>query len=415
MDTKQKEKLKKIGIFFALALLFLLSMWFIFKPSESEKAIATMGLGLNENVPQPVAELLPQDKTQAYEQNWHLEKKEKRKEAMRTLSDVFDNEMATQPHPFPRSSPQGNAINRSVAQYQSTHRALANFYQEKPVDEEKEQLKEELKALEERLKREQESQNSVNEQLALMEKSYEMASKYMPQMHSNNPMPLATQENVTSEKKTLDNSNSTNLPMHAVQSEKENTVSALYQEIPTEERIEQQSAERNRAFYSLHTKDKPITKNTLRVCVHITTVLKEGESVSLRLLENAIVGEHIIPKNTLLTATAKIQGNRLVLHINSLAYKEQVIGVKLSAFELDGQEGVFIPGSSEMNALKEVAANMGSSAGQSFTFSSSAGQQLTADVGKGLLQGTSKYLSKKLREVKVTLKSGHLLYLVQKQ
>lgn len=110
-----------------------------------------------------------------------------------------------------------------------------------------------------------------------------------------------------------------------------------------------------------------------------------------------------------------MQGNRLRLQVQSIAYKEQLLGVKLTAFELDGQEGVFIPGSDEMNAIKEVASNMGSSAGQSFTFSSSAGQQIMADMGKGILNGTSKLLSKKLKEVKVTLKAGHLLYLVQEK
>ena len=110
---------------------------------------------------------------------------------------------------------------------------------------------------------------------------------------------------------------------------------------------------------------------------------------------------------------AKIQGNRLSLSVTSIEHRERIISVNLSAYDLDGQPGVFIPHSTEMNAVKEVVAGMGQSAGTSFTFNSSAGQQLAADAGKGVMQGASQYINKKMREVKVTLKSGHKLFLMQ--
>ena len=101
-----------------------------------------------------------------------------------------------------------------------------------------------------------------------------------------------------------------------------------------------------------------------------------------------------------------------MLSVTSIEHRERIMSVNLSAYGLDGQLGVFIPNSEEVNALKETVAGMGQSAGTSFTFNSSAGQQLAADAGRGIMQGASQYLNKKMREVKVTLKSGHKLFLI---
>ena len=63
--------------------------------------------------------------------------------------------------------------------------------------------------------------------------------------------------------------------------------------------------------------------------------------------------------------------------------------------------------------LQEVAANMGGSLGSSINISTNAGAQLASDLGKGLIQGTSQYIAKKMRTVKVHLKSGYKVMLYQ--
>ena len=85
--------------------------------------------------------------------------------------------------------------------------------------------------------------------------------------------------------------------------------------------------------------------------------------------------------------------------------------MKLNVYDTDGQEGIFIPGSMELNAAKKVAANMGTSMGSSINISSDAGAQLASDLGKGLIQGTSQYIAKKMRTVKVHLKSNYRVML----
>ena len=76
----------------------------------------------------------------------------------------------------------------------------------------------------------------------------------------------------------------------------------------------------------------------------------------------------------------------------------------------------YIPNSAEVSAAKEVAANLGQNLGTSISITNqSAGDQLLSELGKGAIQGVSQYVSKKLREEKVHLKSGYTLMLSQKK
>ena len=170
---------------------------------------------------------------------------------------------------------------------------------------------------------------------------------------------------------------------------------------------------RNMGFHSLASTAVPTMRNTLKVVVDRTTVLKEGDNVVLRLLETAKVEGLHIPRQSRLIAVAKIEGNRMHLLVKSIEVDAHIIAVKLSAYDTDGQEGVYIPGSEDINALKEVGANIGGSMGTSFTFASSAKDQIISEAARGVMQGASQLLQKKLRTIKVTLKGGYRLFLVQ--
>ena len=143
---------------------------------------------------------------------------------------------------------------------------------------------------------------------------------------------------------------------------------------------------RNMGFHSLISSSPSLMRNTLKVVVDRTTVLKEGDNVVLRLLETAKVQGLHIPRQSRLIAVAKIEGNRMHLLIKSIEVDGHIIAVKLSAYDTDGQEGVYIPGSEDINALKEVGANIGGSMGTSFTFASSAKDQIISETARGVMQ-----------------------------
>ena len=156
-------------------------------------------------------------------------------------------------------------------------------------------------------------------------------------------------------------------------------------------------------------------KNTISASVYGYQTVTDGQTVRLRLLEPMAVDERIIPKNSIVVGSTKIQGERLCITITSIENGRMIIPVELSVYDTDGQEGIFIPNSMEMSAAKEVAANMGGSMGSSINISSDAKAQLISDVGKGLIQGTSQYVAKKMRTIKVHLKAGYQVLLYQKE
>ena len=70
-----------------------------------------------------------------------------------------------------------------------------------------------------------------------------------------------------------------------------------------------------------------------------------------------------------------MQGERLGIRITSLEHDGSIIPVELEVYDSDGQAGIFIPGSMEIDAAKEIGANMGSSLGSSINISTDAGAQ----------------------------------------
>ena len=251
-----------------------------------------------------------------------------------------------------------------------------------------------------------------------MEKSYQMAAKYLPAATTNGTSPNAfttAQQQPMADKSEVQSSISS-APSMEVLAERKQVVSSLDQPMSNKAFMEEYGTqERNMSFYSLATATTYTTRNTLKVVVDRTTTLKEGDYVALRLLETARIKDLRIPRQSKLIAQAKIEGNRMRLLIKSIEVDGHISPVKLSAYDTDGQEGIYIPASEDISALKEMGANIGGSMGTSFTFASSAKDQIISEAARGVMQGASQLLQKKLRTVKVTLKGGYRLFLVQTQ
>lgn len=426
LSTKQKEQVKKWLIFSGLGLIFAFSMWFIFKPSERELAMEQ--LGLNDMVPQASVDQLEENKLKAYELSSYEESVEEQRKEIGRLSDYFVQEDTSL---FPlkgqredsasTSEAWGGDIAGSVQQYERNNQLLASFNEaENYYEEEIDYLRGEIESLREELNnREQDIASEEERQLALMEKSYQMAAKYMPSAGATaNTLaygrPLVDGQSVNNEPLTT-NAPATDLPQMEVLAERKPVVSMLEQPMTDSAFIANYGAsERNLGFFSVGNVAKEVvTRNTLKVVVDKTTTLQEGSFVVLRLSEDAHFQGIRLSRNAPLVAQVKIEGSRMRLHVRSVETGGRIFSVSLSAFDLDGQEGIAIPGIDEVQALNETAATAGGSMGTSFTFASSAKDQIISELARGVMQGASQLLQKKLREIKVRLKGGHQLYLVQ--
>ena len=403
MDTKRKEQLQRTLVFLGLGLLFTLSIWFIFRPSADEQSAAEQGL--NKDVPQASPDELPTSKLKAYELGRDEEAEGRKSQLLGTLADYFNREGEAKAEPEP-SEEVPAAIGRSIDKYEETTRELESFYDLPAVEDD--DVKRELNALRAELgalKEEKAQANGEVDQLELLEKSYQMAAKYLP---SGNTPTSPTPERSTTKPPASE------LPAAELSPERETVVSSLDQPISDSAFIAEYGyKERNMGFCSVGKKASFIARNTLSVVVDRTTTIRQGDFLRLRLAESARIEGMTLPPNTVLIAQSTIDGNRMKLHVTSVEHAGRILAVKLSAFDLDGQEGLAIPGSEEVSALKEVGAGVGGTIGTSFTFASSAKDQLIAEAARGVMQGASQLLQKKLRTVKVTVKSGHQLFLVQ--
>ena len=410
--------MKKGLVFGGLGLLFALSMWFIFAPSDKDKTAAEQDL--NDSIPQATTEKLTENKLKAYELGDKAHEEEQTREEMGRLSDYFAENTAPTETERAEAAASTAKIESSMRRYEENNRLLNSFYAPDPHEEEREALRSEIDNLKKELSSKSSREDDEEQkQLALMEKSYQMAAKYLPKTSSVPPsLSNAFTESKDNGKPSNDavkyQTASTNTPTMEVLAERKQVVSSLNQPMSDADFIKEYGTKaRNMGFHSLASTAAPTMRNTLKVVVDRTTTLKEGDNVVLRLLETAKVQGLRIPRQSRLIAVAKIEGNRMRLLVKSIEVDGHIIAVKFSAYDTDGQEGVYIPGSEDINALKEAGANIGGSMGTSFTFTSSAKDQIISEAARGVMQGASQLLQKKLRTVKVTLKGGYRLFLVQ--
>ncbi|KJJ86607.1 conjugal transfer protein TraM [Prevotella intermedia ZT] len=416
MENKQKEQLKKGLVFGGLGLLFALSMWFIFAPSGKDKTAAEQGL--NDSIPQATTEQLTGNKLKAYELGDKMQQEEQAREELGRLSDYFAEN--TEPSDAERAQAAATTakIENSMQRYEENTRLLNSFYAPDPHEEEREALRQEIDNLKKELSEQSyKEEDEERKQLALMEKSYQMAAKYLPTATTSGMPPnvfTPAQERPTTEDKSGTASLASSALSMEVLAERKQVVSSLEQPMTDKEFIQEYGTKpRNLGFHSLTTATSSSIRNTLKVVVDRTTTLQEGDYVALRLMETARIKDLRIPRQSKLIAQAKIEGNRMHLLIKSIEVDGHIATVKLSAYDTDGQEGIYIPGSENVSALKEMGANIGGSMGTSFTFASSAKDQIISEAARGVMQGASQLLQKKLRTIKVTLKGGYRLFLVQ--
>jgi len=423
LTPKQMQQRKKLLVYPLMGLLFLGSMWLIFAPSDKkDEGGETVG-AFNADIPLPENDGIIGDKRKAYEQA-QVEKKQADK--VRSLQDFAfaadngtdevemelpDSEPEREPFRDYSGSSRGKGVNSSTVAYRDINRQLGTFYETPKVDEEKEELKRQVEELTARLDAQQGQAGGIDEQVALMEKSYELAAKYMGQNGQAGQNGAIVQVPVTGQS----TGQGTGKPAVAVQAARQQTVSGLQQPLSDAEFMRAYSQPRNYGFNTAVGSGYAMGKNTIRACIHGDQTIMDGQTVKLRLLEPLQAGNLVIPQNTLVSGTGKVQGERLDIVVSSIEYRGNLLPVELAVYDSDGQKGLSVPSSLEQEAAKEALANIGGGLGTSISFAQSAGQQIAMDLTRGVMQGGSQYLAKKFRTVKVHLKAGYELMLYAKE
>ena len=411
LTPRQVQQRRKMIVFPLMFLAFAGCMYLIFAPSGKEDVNVESVGGFNADIPLPAEDGIIADKQKAYEQTMISRKQQDKIQSLQDFGFTGDDE-PEEPQAEIELMPEedvqprrGGGASSSANAYRDINRQLSTFYETTAVDEEKEDLKRQVAELTDRLQQQQNATPTTDDQMALLEKSYELAARYMNDGGQNGQVAQVPVAGTVTQKPQAQ-------PVQAI---RETTVSGLQQPMNDADFIRAYSQPRNYGFNTAVGTGYAMGKNTVAACIHQDQTLTDGQAVKLRLLEPMQAGNIVVPKNTLVAGTAKVQGERLDILVSSIEYAGNIIPVELAVFDTDGQKGLSVPSSMEQEAFNEAMANIGSGLGTSISFAQSAGQQVAMDVTRGLLQGTSGYLAKKFRTVKVKLKAGYKVMLYAKQ
>ena len=392
LTPKERQCRQKMLVYPIFVLIFVVVMYFIFIPSSSQEKVEKVN-GYNVDIPLPENSNVINDKKAAYEAENILIKQGERKnlqdyafelvgqkEENKELTLVTDNKNQTDEM----------AVSASVTIYKDLSKEMRSFYQPTvKEDQEKEDLKRQIKKLQEQIRKQA---TTENDQYKMLEESYKLAARYLnvqPAVSAMTPSPVeTTKDRIVSPVSRVSDGGGGRLG----------------------------TATTNNNFYSLSDK-KNLHQGVIKACVFSDQILLFGENtgvqkILLRLLESIQVGDIIIPRNTLLTGVAKQGNERLTVTVDNLIHDNKIINVSLKVYDMDGLEGINTPGSQEITSTKETVSTLTENMGTSINLNGSAGQQLATDLARGVIQNATSYLGKKMKTTKVSLRGNYIIYLI---
>lgn len=392
-ELLRRRKFVVIPVF---VLIFMAVLYWIFAPSSDRDEIKIESAGLNVNVPEPETVNLEGNKADAYERLYAEREKENR---MGSLSDLAERLLEGRKETDPATVPAGN-MQQSADTYEQLTKQLESFY-DTPEGTADDDLSRKVDELSRRLEMAEADRSRAESREEMMERSYRMAARYL------NPKTGDGTEAVEKEEDPVQA-----VPVSRVETE---TASSLERPLPDSIHTESLSVERNYGFNTAVGSGYGMGTNTISACISESQTIEQGGRVKLRLLEPLQAGNITIPVNSMVTGTANIQGERLDILVSSIEYAGNIIPVELAIYDIDGQRGIFVPGSEGRTAAKEVMGDVSQSMGNSISFAGSAGQQVAMDLTRGILQGGTRFISQRVKAVKIKLKAGYRVLLVAKK
>ena len=146
--------------------------------------------------------------------------------------------------------------------------------------------------------------------------------------------------------------------------------------------------------------------NTLATVIHESQEVVNGSLVKVRLTDAAVVNGHRLAANTFIYGKCTLAGERLTITIETLKSGNNIFPASLEVYDMDGLEGLHIPGTITRDASKQAGADaMG--AADMMTMS---GDPTTAAAGVAV-NAVKSLGQKKIRLVKVRLKAGYNIML----
>jgi len=161
------------------------------------------------------------------------------------------------------------------------------------------------------------------------------------------------------------------------------------------------------AFHTIEENLDSLQQNSIQAVIHETQTIANGAIVKLRLRSDVTLQGTVIPKNTFLYGTAALKGERLEVKIDNIRYRNSIFPIQLSVYDIDGIEGIYVPGTISRDSAK-ASADRSIQTLELTGITDSWGAQA---AGMGI-EAAKSLMSKKVKLIKVQVKAGYqvLLY-----
>lgn len=160
-------------------------------------------------------------------------------------------------------------------------------------------------------------------------------------------------------------------------------------------------------FYSLEeVQEGAGLQNAVQGSIAEAQTVVNGTTVKMKLGQDIYVNGTRIPANTFIYGTASLKGERLTIKVTSIRSGNSLFPVDLSVYDLDGLEGLFIPGAINRDVAKSSADRSMQTLGVTTLDDSWSSQAAGAGI-----EAAKTLFSKKVKLVKVVVKSGYQILL----
>ena len=159
-------------------------------------------------------------------------------------------------------------------------------------------------------------------------------------------------------------------------------------------------------FYSLDDEMALPKSNAIEAVVNENQVLMNGAVIKLRLTGNAFIKNIKIPAGNFVYGVISLEGERMKVAIHSIRCENSIYPVKMQVYDMDGLEGIYVPGALTRDVARQSADNSLQTMQLGSLDPSLAGQATAAGIN------AAKHLfSKGMKAVKVMVKAGYKVLL----
>jgi Conjugative transposon, TraM/Domain of unknown function (DUF4138) len=146
--------------------------------------------------------------------------------------------------------------------------------------------------------------------------------------------------------------------------------------------------------------------NTIAAVMTEDQTLTAGATIALRITDSIRVNGRALPTGQLVYGVVTINNDRMLIHIGSLRDERSLFTTDLQVYDMDGIEGVHIPGVLSRDVAKQ-SADQGVNSMNVLSVDPSLGAQ-AANAG---IQTAKTFIGRKVKQVRVSVRAGYQVLL----